>query len=54
MRDAHATPAGCVVPGTARDGERPIQIGGIGVLTDAAAFGGFPALAVGREIHVHG
>ncbi len=50
MRVAEASPGACVVAATARSGGRPIQIGGIGVVTDAAALGSFPQHSVGREV----
>jgi hypothetical protein len=43
-------PGRCVVPAIAFAEGKPLQIGGIGVLTDPSAFKTFPSSCVGREV----
>ena len=45
-----STQRSCVVPSTVQPGGKPVQVGGTGVVTDAAAFSLFPQSSVGREI----
>ncbi len=54
MQGAHAMPGRCRVPGTVVSGGLPLQIGGIGCLTDAAVFATFPEACVAREIRANG
>lgn len=45
--EAGGAPGRCVTPATVRDG--CVQVGGLGVLTEARAFAAFPPGAIGRE-----
>jgi hypothetical protein len=44
------SPGRCAVPATEWNTGSPLQIGGIGFLTDPSAFRVFPPLSVGREV----
>jgi hypothetical protein len=50
MRASLTSPGRCVVPATEWKNGAPLQIGGIGILSDPTALRSFPASSVGREV----
>ncbi|RDJ03534.1 iron-containing redox enzyme family protein [Rhizobium grahamii] len=50
MRADLAEPGGCAVPTEVAQARRGLQVGGIGIITDPAAFKRFPRSSVAREV----